>query len=322
MSSSSGALGFALLMLAASAHAAPPHAPPQAQGFGVERLYPSAPEGGWFVMDALDMHGGLGGAMALNIGYAGNPLRVTDGVNHLSLVSDEASADFGFALTYQRWRWYLNLGLPLAIYGRSGMVGGYAFAGPAVNLGSNPDTVSDARIGTDVRIVGGAQSRFRLGAGAQLFVPSGTRADYDTDDTFRGMVRVLFAGDVGRFTYAGQLGVHIRPLDDATPGSPRGSELLFGVAGGAKLPVGRAWAVVVGPEIFGATAFRSFFGANNTALEGLLSGRIEGTRDNGLQLRIKLGIGAGLNQRFGAPEWRLVAGIEVFNHRQRPAPVQ
>jgi hypothetical protein len=307
-------------MLAAGAHASPPQTQPQAQGFGVERFYPSAPEGGWFVMDTLDMHGGLGGAMSLNIGYAGNPLRITDGLNHLSVVTDQASTDFGFAVTYQRWRWYLNLDIPLAIYGRSGMVGGYSFTAPSLNLGSNPDTLSDARIGTDVRIVGGAHSRFRLGAGAQLLVPSGTRADYDTDNTFRGMIRVLFAGDVGRFTYAGQLGVHIRPLgDSATPGSPKGSELLFGVAGGARLPVGRArrWALVVGPEIFGATAFRSFFGANSTALEGLLSGRLEGTRDNGVELRLKVGIGAGLNQRFGAPDWRLVLGVEVFNHRQR-----
>src|SRR5258708_33741306 len=107
MSSSSRALGCAVLMLAAGAHASPPQTQPQAQGFGVERFYPSAPEGGWFVMDALDMRGGLGGAMSLNIGYASNPLRITDGLNHnhLSVVTDQPSADFGFAVTYHRWRW-------------------------------------------------------------------------------------------------------------------------------------------------------------------------------------------------------------------------
>lgn len=236
-------------------------------------------------MDDLDIHGGLGGALGLTLGYAGNPLRVTDGMKRVAVVSDQAFAAIGAALTYDRWRFYLDLGTPLAISGHSGVVDDYSFTGPSVSLGSNPDTLSDARIGTDVRIVGRPSGHFRFGAGAQLFVPFGNRADYDTDDTFRGMVRALFAGDAPYFTYAGQIGVHIRPLDDSpTPGSPRGSELLFGVAAGAKLPIGRSasWVVAVGPEIHGATAFRSFFGSSGTALEGLLSGRIEGTRDDKL----------------------------------------
>jgi hypothetical protein len=126
------------------------------------------------------------------------------------------------------------------------------------------------------------------------------------------MVRVLVAGDVGRFAYAGHLGVHIRPLDEPAPESPRGSELLFGAAGGAKLPLGHGGnlAVVVGPEVFGATAFGSFFGLRGTALEGLLAARLEQTRDK-LQLRFKLGVGAGLNPHLGAPDWRLVAGAEL-----------
>jgi hypothetical protein len=310
---SSRALTIAALLAAAT----PARAQPPVQGFAVERFYAAAPEGGWFVMDALDMHGGLGGAMSLTMGYASNPLRITDGTTHLAVVSDQAFAGFGIAATYRRWRWYLNLDMPLAIYGQSGIVGAYSFAGPTVNLGSNPDTLSDARLGGDVRLVGGPTSRFRFGLSAQLIIPSGFRVDYDTDDTFRGMLRSLFAGDVGLFTYAAQLGLHIRPVDDATPGSPKGSELLFGAAAGVRLPIGpaRAWAVVVGPELFGATAFRFFFNSGTTAFEGLLSGRIEGTRSDRLQFRIKLGVGGGLHQQFGAPEWRILAAIEVFNHR-------
>lgn len=311
------ALG-AVLLLAAGAYPQRVGAQQFPQGFAVERLYLAAPGAGWLVMDALDMHGGLGGAMSLSVGYANNPLRVTDGSQRLAVISDQGSADFGFAATWDRWRFYLDLDIPLATSGESGMVGGYSFTSPSVNPGSNPDWVSDSRLGVDVRFLGGPASRFRLGAGAQLIVPNGSRSLYDSDGTFRGMVRVLFAGDVGLFTYAGQVGVHIRPLDDAPAlGSPHGSELLFGVAGGAKLPVGRArrWAVIVGPELFGATAFRAFFGLNDTALEGLISGRIEGTADDGMQLRIKLGGGAGIDQRFGAPAWRAVIGIEVFGHR-------
>jgi hypothetical protein len=295
----------------------------QAQGFALERFYPSAPGAGWFVMDALDMQGTLGGAMALTLGYEHNPLRVADSTQKLAVVSDQALADFGFAVTYRRFRFTLNLNMPLVLTGQSGTVGGYAFSSPSVNPGATPDTLSDYRIGFDARILGQSSGGFRLGVSAQLVIPNGHRADYDTDDTFRGMLRALLAGDLGRYSYAGQLGVHIRPLDDsATPGSPRGSELLFGAAGGAKLSTGQStdWAIVVGPEIYGATAFHSFFATNGTAIEGLLSCRLEGTRADKAQMRFKLGIGAGINQQFGAPEWRILVGVEIFNHNQRPSP--
>jgi hypothetical protein len=295
-----------------------PAAAQQAQGFAVDRLYPSAPGGAWVVMDALDMRGGLGGGAEMLVEYAHDPLQVGSGAQALTVVGDEAVADFGFAATYDRWRLYVDLDVPLVTHGASGTVGSYQFTAPSADLGSHPDTLSDARVGLDMRILGGPHSAFRLGAGAQLLVPSGSRPDYDTDGTFRAMFRVLFAGDIGLFSYAGHVGVHVRPLDDTpTPGSPQGSELLFGVAAGAKIPVAighGAWAIGVGPEVYGATAFRSFFGSQSTALEGLLTARLEGTADDGPQLRVKLGAGAGLDPQFGAPAWRLVFAIEVFDH--------
>lgn len=110
--------------------------------------------------------------------------------------------------------------------------------------------------------------------------------------------------------------MHIRPLDDAPiPATAQGSELLFGAAAGARLPVGSdgGWALIVGPEVYGATALRSLFGSTSTALEGLVSARIEGTAPQGRQLRIKLGAGGGLHADFGATEWRLVLAVELFN---------
>ncbi len=292
----------------------------QPQGFAVERFYPSAPGGGWMVMDDLDMRGGLGGALAVSSGYAHNPFRATDGTQRLKVVSGQAFADLGLALTYDRFRLYLNFDAPLSVKGQSGTVGAYRLTAPGADVGSNPDTLSDARVGFDARLVGSAKSAFRLGAGAQIIVPSGERADYVTDGTYRMMGRLLFAGRRGFFTYAGQLGVHVRPLNDApVPGSPQGSELLFGVAGGPKLPVGGGgkMVVVVGPELYGETAFRSFLGRTATGLEGLLTGRLEETGDHGPQRRIKLGVGGGLNPHFGAPEWRFVLGVEVFDRTFR-----
>jgi len=309
-------LVFAVVLAGASAFATRADAQQQAQGFAVDRLYMSAPGGGWFVMDDLDLHGGLGGAMSMTTGYAMKPLRVTDGSHHLAVVSDQAITDFGFAVTYDRWRLYLNLDAPLLSKGQSGTVGDYRLTAPSFDLGTHPDTISDPRIGVDARLLGDPRSAFRLGASAQLFVPNGNRGDYDTDGTFRGMLRMLAAGDHRFVTYAAQLGVHIRPLDDApTPGSPQGSELLFGVAAGVRLPLSRdgGTVVVVGPELYGETALRSFFGTTATGLEGLLTGRLE-TTTRGTKWRVKLGSGGGLDPHFGAPEWRVVVGIEIFDH--------
>jgi hypothetical protein len=320
-------LAFAVVLVGASAFATRAEAQQQAQGFAVDRLYPSAPGGGWFVMDDLDLHGGLGGAASVTSGYAMKPLRVTDGSQHLAVVSDRATTDFGFAVTYDRWRLYLDLDAPILSKGQRGTVGAYQFTAPSFDLGTRPDSFTDLRVGVDARLLGDPRSRFRLGAGAQLFVPNGSRGDYDasgayfsdygTDGTLRAMLRVLAAGDLGLFTYAGHLGVHIRPLDDTPiPGSPQGSELLFGVAAGARLPVSRdgGTVVVVGPELYGETAFRSFFGTSATGVEGLLTGRLERAASKGTKWRVKLGSGGGLDPHFGAPEWRIVVGVEVFDH--------
>lgn len=287
-----------------------------APGFALERFSPSAPGAGWFVMDALDMNGGLGGAMSLTASYARNPLRIGSGPGAFSVVSDEAVLTFGVGLTYENWRIYLDVDAPLLIQGQSGTADGYSFTAPAITLESNPDTLSDPRIGADVRLFGMPGESFRVGVSSQLFIPNGDTADYDSDGTLRAMLRVLVAGDLGAYSYAAQLGVHVRPRDDSpTPGGPHGSELLFGVAAGRTFDVATGWALVVGPEIYGQSALESLFGAHATGTEALLTGRMEG-KGAGARFRIKLGVGGGLDAQFGAPQFRVLAGIEYFNRGQ------
>ena len=94
------------------------------------------------------------------------------------------------------------------------------------------------------------------------------------------MFRFLAAGDAGAFRYAGQLGVHVRTLNDAPVPrqSKREQASFFTVSSGGRSgfagPSG--WAVVAGPEIFGETAFRAFF-SGETGTEALLTGRFEHT---------------------------------------------
>lgn len=284
------------------------------EGFNAERFAPSAPGAGWFVMDSLDMHGDLGGALSFAARYARDPLRVraADG-GATAIVTDSAYAQIAGAVTWRSWRFSVAFDMPLAVKGRTATVDDYRFTGPDLDLGSHPDTLSDVQLGVDTRLVGDPAGTFRLGLGARLWIPSGKTEEYVTDGTYRGMVRALFAGDVRWFTYAGHVGVHIRPRDDGgVPGAPRGSELLFGGAAGARFLVGEASCGVVGPELYGATAFNGFFKSGTTSAEMLLSARYEGTGNTGAQLRIKLGAGLGLTSQFGTPAWRVVFAIEMF----------
>jgi hypothetical protein len=204
--------------------------------------------------------------------------------------------------------------MPLWTDGTSGTAKGYAFTAPSMDLGSHPDTLSDARVGLDVRLLGEPDGPYRLGVGADLYVPNGERSDDTTDDTYRAMLCALFAGDAGAMTYAAHVGVHVRPRDDApVPESPAGSELLFGVAAGPRLGLGRGVSAVIGPEIFGESALHDFLAEKTTGVEALAAGRVEapvGPAD----LHVKVGGGGGLNARFGAPEWRAVLSLEVLGH--------
>jgi hypothetical protein len=155
-------------------------------GFSLDRFYPSAAGGGWLVMDSLEMQGGLGGAAELTTNYANQPLRVQG----VSIISQEAIEEASFAVTYQRYRLSINLPSPFLIKGSTETAGGFNFTAPNVDMGTQPDTLADIRLGFDMRILGEATSAFRLGVGGQFFIPSGNRSDYESDGTYRKMIRL------------------------------------------------------------------------------------------------------------------------------------
>lgn len=294
-------------------------AQPSAQGFAVDRFSPAPAGSGWFAMDALALDGGLSGSVAVTAGYARRPLHVGDGGNGaLAVVSDAAFANIGIALQFRRWRFHLDLGAPLVVYGTSGTAGGWSFAAPSVDLGTNPDRLSDARFGIDVRISGRVDGPFRIGAGVQLFVPFGAREEYDTDGSVRAAGRVLVAGDLGRFRYAAHAGVHLRFVDDAAPGSPRGTELLAGGAAGVRVgPAASALRGIIGAELFAATPFAAFLDPGATSAEVLLSAALEHVSAEGITLRVRLGAGTGICACASAPDARVLLGVEMVSAVRR-----
>jgi hypothetical protein len=312
-------LRFAGGLALVGAVVSPAPARAQTPGFAVERLYQSAPGGGWFVMDDLNIDGGWGVAASVTSGFARLPLNVTtpNAPASLAVVSEQAFLDVGVAVTHSRYRWYFNVPMPLRVSGVDGIVGPYQFVAPSVDLGSHPDAVVDPRLGFDVRLRGQPGERLRLGAGAQVILPSGEQADYVTDGSARGMLRFLVAGDHRSLSYAGHVGFQIRSLNTAgLPDGPVGNEWLFGVSVGRRLSLSDAWSMTVGPEVFGETAAQDLLGAH-TGVEGLVTTRFEHPSDS-RALRLKVGAGCGLHAQFGAPKWRVVLGAELLGRQSTP----
>src|SRR5262249_13884500 len=154
--------------------------------------------------------------------YAREPLEITSANSTpLTVVSDEWMMDVGVAATYHRYRVYLNFPMPVLVSGNSGALGPYQWSGPSVSLGTNPDTISDLRLGFDMRFWGEPGDLLRLGLGVQALFPTSNRSAYLSDGRYRGMLRFLAAGDAGTFSYASQFGIHVRTLNDApVPDSP------------------------------------------------------------------------------------------------------
>ena len=299
-----------------------------AEGFAVERLNPAAPGSLWLVMDDLKLDGPLGGGVSLVTGYARHPLRVSapGSAGTLSVVSSEAFVDVGLAILYDRFRFTLDVPDPMYLSGQSGSVGNYQFTAPSVDVGKYPDKVFDFRFGVDSRLWGDVSGPLRLGLSAQLFVPSGERATYVTDGTYRALLRAQFAGDWGMLSHAGFVGVHVRPRDDsdtlssASLGGPRGSEFVFGLAAAPQFDLSESGKTHagLGPELFGETAFKNAFGKYTTALEALLSAHLTHVNDHGAVVRLKVGAGSGINAQFGAPSWRVVLGLEISDRIRKP----
>lgn len=299
-------LALALTLSGGAAHAA------DANGYALERFSPWRAGAGWLVLDDLSMHGGLGGALSVSTGFARRPLHLGEGGGRLDVVSSQAFVGVGAALTWDRLRLTLDFSSPLRVRGQGGVVDGTAYRSPSVDPESHPDSLADARLGFDARLLGEAGGPFRLGLGAALLFPSGDREDYQTDGTYRGVFKLLFASNLAPLLLAAHLGFHVRPLH-AAPAYPRGN-------GAVRPRVRPRWplrpdtSLVVGPELFGATAAQGLLARETTAVEGLLTARLERGTDKGPLLRFKLGVGVGLHREFGAPDWRTVLSIDSSDH--------
>lgn len=274
-----------------------------AQGFAVNRFEPSERGSDWFGNESLDLRGSARPAFGAVGDYSYRPLVVygPDGNVRNSIVRNNLFAHLGAAVTFAN-RFRLSTSLPLQLYtdGSQGTLAG----GTTLEAPPNEQDIGDLRLGADARLFGKYGDPITLAFGAQIWFPTGQKAQYTSDGTVRFRPRAMVAGDVGIFTYAAQLGVAYRGRSETVGGGAIGSEMLFAAAAGLRLADKK---LTVGPEILGSTVFDDAFAEKATPFEALF-----GAHYALRNARFGAGIGPGLSRGFGAPQLRALLSFELF----------
>jgi outer membrane protein OmpA-like peptidoglycan-associated protein len=234
-----------------------------------------------------------------------------NGEQETSIIGDQFFAHLGASVVLaNRVRLALNLPIPLAQTGNEARLDNQRFAS------DNDSGLGDVRFGADVRLFGEYREPISLAVGAQLFVPTGSQDSYTGDGAARIMPRLMVAGEVTPFVYAGHMGFTYRGNDEAFAGTPRGSDLAVAVAAGVRVLDGR---LVIGPELYGSSVVgesEAFFARRTTPLELILGAHWLVAR----AWRLGAGAGPGLTRALGTPELRGLLSLEWHQPFEERAP--
>jgi OOP family OmpA-OmpF porin len=284
----------------------------QAAGFAVDRFEPAAPGSGFLSLESLDYQGHLRPAAGLVSAWAWKPLVVYDGQSQQvsALVQQQLVEHVqGAIVLWDRARADLDLPVPVAHTGTSTVVGGQTYAAP------DGGGVGDLRLGASVRVYGRPGGPFVGALAAQLFLPTGDTKAFSSDGGVRFWPQLMAAGRRDRLTWAGRLGVHVRPQHACGCDLSPGSELTAG-AGGAWRFVPR---FAAGAEMYLATTIAGgpFASRAATSLELMLAGHlVVAPRWN-----VSLGVAPGLTDGAGTPAARVVAALQyVVEPARSPLP--
>lgn len=259
-----------------------------------DRFEPAERGSEWFVGESLDLRGHLRPSVGYVLTEAHRSLVVPAG--SVAPLEDLAYLHVGGSMNVAD-RLRVSVNLPFQVY-----AGGHTATVDGVELAAPPreSSVGDVRLGVDVRLFGAYRSPITGALGLSLWAPTGQRSRWTSDGTFRARPRALFAGEVGSFVWAAQVGVFARDR----------SELLASLSAGVR--VDRA--LVIGPELLASTTIDDAFAKRATPLEAILGAHwlIDGTA------RVGVGAGAGLTDGVGAPAWRAVLSLEWAPEIPRP----
>ncbi len=275
-------------------------------GFSLDRFNPSDRGSDWFAGDSLDLRGNNRIAAGLVADYASNPLAVYTSGSSSTLKGAVVSSQFFLHLgaSYNLFDW-LRIGLNLPVLLTTGGTQESLSTSSGVQTYASPSGagVGDVRLSVTVRLLGTYGDPFTLAVAGQVFFPSGSRSSYTSDGTVRFNPYLMGAGAIGPFVYSAQVGVGINPLSATYDNSSLGSSLLLSGTAGVRLLDNN---LVIGPEVYGSTAFNSAFKLQSSPLEGILGAHYLINH----MIRVGLGGGPGFTRGFGAPQYRLLGMVE------------
>jgi MYXO-CTERM domain-containing protein len=216
------------------------------QGFDGQGYDPSYAGDRFFAAPDAVVTGHLLPAAKLTFDYAYEPLRIVTPVGQLIpngvLVRDQLyfHLDLSLAL-FERLR--VDVGLPLAVVqsGDAQTPGGTGVQG---------GRLGDLRLGLRGSLFETTNGAFALGLQGDLWLPSGSTADFTGAGVVRGHLRVLASGRLHeRFIYSAALGTMIAPRRDVGL-TEVGTSITWSLGAAMLFTDG---ALQVGPELFGST---------------------------------------------------------------------
>jgi outer membrane protein OmpA-like peptidoglycan-associated protein len=291
------------------------HAQTRAPGYGIDQLELSERGSEWFSTDSLDLRGSVRPAIGVVGEWAYRPLVVTDGGGDLqrSIVRNQFVLHPGASLVLAD-RLRLAIDVPVQTYadGHAVTINGVTYAPPA-----DKTSLGDLRLGATVRLFGEYGDPITGALGVQVSMPTGARDSYASDGSTRITPLLAVAGDIGAFVYAAQSGVTIRTTDDSFERTRLGPYFNLALSAGVRL-CDRRW--VIGPEFFlhSVLTHDQFFKKRTTPMEGLIGTHllvVDGLRLGG-------GVGFGLTSGYGAPDRRVLLGLEWVPPVPEPEPVE
>ncbi|MFT3776537.1 MAG: thrombospondin type 3 repeat-containing protein [Minicystis sp.] len=248
--------------------------------------------------------------------YASQPLRLTEGEGHATVVGRQAMLHLGASLAIQD-RLLVSAVLPLAVIqnGGSPTVRGTTLQSPT------KAQVGDLRLGLRVRMVGEDGDAFQLGVAFNLHTPTAPSGSFAGEGTVRAAPQLLLGGRFRAGTtwvWSAAIGAMIRP-------STLPSTLTYG-GGIAATLFGET--LQLGPEFYASTPLQD--GAYNLNESVKVPANIQTNAELLLGVRARIfkglvagwAVGPGLTKAVGTPELRFVGSIGWSPGLARPEAAQ
>ncbi len=279
-------------------------------GFAVQRFTPAFTGDRFFGVSSPYASGDPGLHVALLVDYATNPLlvsRVKGNTDPTEVITDQMHLHLNATFAIFD-RLAVNIDIPGAVMndGKDPTYRGTTFSSP-----HNP-AFADLRLGLRARLIGGERDFFQLGVQGFVWAPTGSRADFTSDEEARGMPQLLLGGASDRFVWSFTAGALLRPttvFNNVTIGH----SMEFGAGVGIKL--GDRRQVQVGPEATVGFGLDNM-SRRNTHAELMLGAKYRVTQD----IELGMAAGPGVTPGYGTPDARFIGSIAYTPDRYPPAP--